>query len=489
MVRALHPLAVVLMAWIAASACRSERRGAPPSKPVIAVPVLAGASIVLDEWWSVSRSAGVDELQLLTRFALDPHAAAARARTSDAGVAWRRTSGAPPPDAALALTSVTLDADDVRMARLSGAGLLLVDGVPFHGDPERRGYLGVPVALHRGVNELVVADIRGAFELELWKPTSRLVIGTWDAAWPGYGSLDEDLDVTYPLFNAATSTARQIHLHYSHAVLEGSGRRPDFGEWRDGGYLAPLCMFVAGSSWATWLREPRPDPAHLQLAHLEAYEGPDPAPERIELRKPASLEPWRARSPSSVGVDPTSIAALGGRVLLIHGTQGSADIDDALLAHARFDQQCVWYATRAPALVYSDAEFLAANDRPDIRWHWGLLDDPWSRVSAVVLYGNADTNAAWTHVVGEHAPIAARDGALQVGVQEQHGDDVFGQLRRPSPNGPGGVEVFLSVATGCRGARVAPLLRTLVAPSDAVHRAFWRIDPNAPQGRCALAVR
>ena len=71
------------------------------------------------------------------------------------------------------------DFAELRMARLTGAELLFVNGIPVHGDPERRGDRGFPVELRAGRNELFALGVRGELELELWMPAQELTIGGW----------------------------------------------------------------------------------------------------------------------------------------------------------------------------------------------------------------------------------------------------------------------------------------------------------------------
>jgi hypothetical protein len=80
------------------------------------------------------------------------------------------------------------------------------------------------------------------------------------------------------------------------------------------------------------------------------------------------------------------------------------------VARARHDQMVWWYRSGNWAELLSDAAFLAA-------------DPAWYADKNVILYGNADTNAAWSRLVPADHPIRARDGSIVAGEQrfEGHG--------------------------------------------------------------------
>lgn len=210
---------------------------------------------VLQDWLVVRADAGVDGEQWLVRHALNPDAELPRA---DDGLGeranaprWLAMTSEAPTDVALAFTTVLRDAPCVRMADLQGAELLIANGECFTGDPERRGFRGVPIALRRGVNRLFVAGVRGSFSLSLAEPPGELVIGTWDVAWPGFGPDDDEHDVSYPIFNASRQPASVLHLHYGTAVNGSARCTPRLAEWADANpaYLPPLALRLGSHYW------------------------------------------------------------------------------------------------------------------------------------------------------------------------------------------------------------------------------------------------
>jgi hypothetical protein len=90
------------------------------------------------------------------------------------------------------------------MARLPGAASLFVNGRWVSSEIlRRRGFQGVPVQPSAGTNQILVTGIEGGFELEFWKPRTRMVLGTWDIRHP---RIDDDhsirfsADLELPLF-------------------------------------------------------------------------------------------------------------------------------------------------------------------------------------------------------------------------------------------------------------------------------------------------
>ncbi len=83
-----------------------------------------------------------------------------------------------------AYTSLELPAREVRLARLSGASTLHVNGRAYSGDVYRFGFGGVPVQLEAGVNHFYVSGSRGGFTLTFPVSESGLYHGGWDDTVP-----------------------------------------------------------------------------------------------------------------------------------------------------------------------------------------------------------------------------------------------------------------------------------------------------------------
>jgi len=361
------------------------------------------------------------------------------------------------------------------MAHLSGAELLFVNGQGFVGDSRDRGHRGVPVALRRGDNHLFVLGINGPVELELWLPETRAVLATWDVAWPG--EIPSADDFAYPVFNASTETADYLHVHYGHAVVEGSTCSPDVSEWRDGGTVPPLGVIMASSYFDSMHEEcERPSEQQTALVPICVYFQGDPnADQQILRRGPASQigrtgERRTSRSTSAIAGSPLTRLPTDAVCLLC----GERD-----LGRARFDQQLSWYRTWvAPEMVCAEVfvSTPALRDGPcnQDRMYWI------QQSCQFVIYGNADTNKAWGKLIPS-GTIEVRDGLLKIGSSEFRGDDICGWFAyKPSRE----KTVVVIADTGERGMRLGYLVQPLFSEAEGLDYAFW--DAGGEDGTARL---
>jgi hypothetical protein len=125
-----------------------------------------------------------------------------------------------------------------------------------------------------------------------------------------------------------------------------------------------------------------------------------------------------------------------GRVQLVHGTAGTPE-ENAWARHkARYDAETFWYRGNGALEVVPDREF-----------------DPGAEPTRnVVLYGNADTNAAWAGLLGD-SPVQVRRGAARIGPHELAGGDLAVLAIYPRP---GSAEALVGVVcgTGLPGSRL-----------------------------------
>jgi dienelactone hydrolase len=107
------------------------------------------------------------------------------------------------------------------------------------------------------------------------------------------------------------------------------------------------------------------------------------------------------------------------RVVLVYGTFGSPDENARAYQKARFDAESFWYRGNGSIEVVPDKAFDAAKNRD----------------RNVVLYGNADTNAAWGTVLGS-SPIELRNGRARIGSRTLTGADLAAYFVRPRADSP-----------------------------------------------------
>jgi len=436
--------------------------GGPPPAP---------APIVPKNWLVVPRASGNGISELLTRLA-DPKAGRPAAGDKIAGstredAKWEARGSESLKDVACAFTCIECERDQVRMARLSGAALLFVDGEGFVGDAEQRGFRGVPIALKKGANDLYVFGIGNAFELELWSPVTRTVLGTWDVGWPR--GMQLDVDLTFPVFNASLAAAHGLHVHYGHACVEGRSVKPRLTDWRDGGRMLPLGLRMGASYFLSWLEEG--DPTSMDqpvVAPICVWSDDDENADRQLLRWPGGAVPEQGlRTPKALASTP--LLRLDANPLLVYGTGNC-------MARARFDQESIWYRSGyvPEAIPAQELLTLPPETQPDtINYHIRRADN----ASRYVLYGNAETNEAWSHFVADDYPIQVHEGRLSVNGKVYTGDDICGWfiLKTAAYD-----DVLVIADTGRRGAQLGYLVQPLLGDAGELEYAFW--DARGPNG-------
>jgi hypothetical protein len=101
-------------------------------------------------------------------------------------------------------------------------------------------------------------------------------------------------------------------------------------------------------------------------------------------------------------------------VLFVYGTKGTPEENAWALAKARYDAEQFWYRGNGGVEVIPD----------------DALDAVATRERNVVLYGNADTNAAWAGLLGASPVQVKRDG-VQISAHAFKGPDLACLFIRP----------------------------------------------------------
>jgi pimeloyl-ACP methyl ester carboxylesterase len=184
-------------------------------------------------------------------------------------------------------------------------------------------------------------------------------------------------------------------------------------------------------------------PLHVELDGEKIEEIAWPKPARIWLR--------RAGGKWSLGAEPAASAkgphrygpfkeAFRNRVVFVYGTQGTAAENAWALAKARFDAETFWYRGNGSIDVLADRAFDAAADRD----------------RNVILYGNADGNAAWKALLAD-SPVQVGRGRICVGDREEKGEDLGCLFLRPRPHSDRAV-VGVVTGSGVAGMRLTDRL-------------------------------
>jgi hypothetical protein len=110
-------------------------------------------------------------------------------------------------------------------------------------------------------------------------------------------------------------------------------------------------------------------------------------------------------------------AAFRNRMLFVYGTKGTPEENAWAFAKARYDAEVFWYRGNGSVDLVRDVEFDAGKERD----------------RSVILYGNADTNAAW-NILLPNSPIVAKRGQMRVGDRTLNADNLACLFVRPRPN-------------------------------------------------------
>ena len=127
----------------------------------------------------------------------------------------------------------------------------------------------------------------------------------------------------------------------------------------------------------------------------------------LERGAPGPLEKNPARSGPFKNI-------LRNRIMLVYGTRGTVDENRWSYDKARYDSETLYYRGNGATDIISDTQFLR-NPQPNRN---------------VILYGNADTNAAWGRLI-QDCPISVRKGSVQVGPERFSGKDLSAMFIYP----------------------------------------------------------
>ena len=144
-----------------------------------------------------------------------------------------------------------------------------------------------------------------------------------------------------------------------------------------------------------------------------------------------------AKSPTRTG---PFKAAFQNRMIFIYGTKGTPEENAWAIAKARYDAETFAYRGNGSIDVIPDIDF-----KPDV-----------DQNRNVIIYGNADSNAAWAGLLAS-SPVQVRRGGIKVGDREITGDDL-GCLFLQARKGSGIASVGVVTGTGPIGMRVTDRL-------------------------------
>jgi len=151
--------------------------------------------------------------------------------------------------------------------------------------------------------------------------------------------------------------------------------------------------------------------------------------------------------------------------LFVYGTEGSDGEDQMLLNKVRYDSEVFGYRGNGSVRILSDREFLKELAEEKGRVYIRKPDVP-----NVIVYGNAQTNAAWGALL-KGSPIQVRRGEVRIGTQVHRGGDLGCIFVRPRP-GDDVALVGVVAASGKAGQRVIDRIPYFVS---GVHLPDWTV--------------
>jgi dienelactone hydrolase len=186
---------------------------------------------------------------------------------------------------------------------------------------------------------------------------------------------------------------------------------------------------------------PSIEPFHVALDGQNVANVPRPQSGKIRLVRESDA--WKVSTGESKSLKGperygTFKAAFRDRMLFVYGTAGESGENAWSFAKARYDAEQFWYRGNGSIDVIPDTAFDADPSRFADR--------------NVVLYGNADTNAAWARLLAD-SPVQVRRGRVQVGDRAESGDGLASLLVRPRAGSDRSMVVAI-VGTGLPGMRL-----------------------------------
>jgi poly(3-hydroxybutyrate) depolymerase len=136
--------------------------------------------------------------------------------------------------------------------------------------------------------------------------------------------------------------------------------------------------------------------------------------------------------------------AFRNRFVLLFGTKGTPEENAWSLARARFDAETFWYRGNGSVDVVSDVGFLESGREQEFRDR------------NVIVYGHAESNAAWPILLGD-SPVQVRRGEVKIGPRSVTGEDLACLFIRPRP-GSEAASVGVITGSGLTGLRLTERL-------------------------------
>lgn len=139
------------------------------------------------------------------------------------------------------------------------------------------------------------------------------------------------------------------------------------------------------------------------------------------------------KSPMRYG---TFKSAINNSVVFIYGTKGNKEENEWAFNKARYDAEQFWYQGNGAIQIIKDLDFTSTNE-------FG---------SNCVLYGNAETNSAWSKLLAD-SPIQVTRGMVKIGNKEYKGKNLACMFVRPL-NGTWSRTIGVVSGSGIKGMKL-----------------------------------
>ena len=179
-----------------------------------------------------------------------------------------------------------------------------------------------------------------------------------------------EFDPEHRKFGGTTENVARLAIDLKRAVPEAKSAEAFVVEL-DGQAMPPLSVTSTpfNGDWTIWLVRDR---GAWSVSH---------SPQLPSQKNPARQGPFKE--------------AFRNRFILVFGTKGTPAENAWSLARARFDAETFWYRGNGSVDIVSDARFLESGREQEFRDR------------NVIVYGHAESNAAWPVLLG-HSPVQVR---------------------------------------------------------------------------------
>ncbi len=326
---------------------------------------------------------------------------------------WRTptidANGSSIDDAVCGWTNFRSDVACVRVARLSGAETLWIGDVPYGGDELAQNLDGVPIALERGSNSIYVFGARGSFSLEFAESTSRAAIGLRALTKPemAVGKSIQFHDwVKFAVLNVSTRAISRLHVHYADLDDDGRALAPPRDangfiattQWDDSNRLGPLELISVSVPVGGGIPDSPGELPYVVTCSADDDLAIDYEEIPIRVLERGQTARGSVGRSAPIGSRWRNTVDLR-RAWSVVGTAGNESETRELRELARFDAERCWIERGFAPWISTDAELLELLKAGDPLW----------RERPIVLYGNQETNRAWSKCLdGALLPRVAR---------------------------------------------------------------------------------